>query len=59
MPISNKNSVSKNIKKLVSEKPGKSRKKAISTLAKNKGISPKEAKQLQAVAIALSARSKK
>ena len=36
------------------KKPGKTRSKAISTLAKNQGITRKQAKQKQAVAIALS-----
>lgn len=45
--------ISKNIKELM-KKPGKSRSKAISTLAKKRGIFASEAKRKQAVAIALS-----
>lgn len=55
MPIKSgksKKTISKNIKELVSSKPGKSRKKGIATLAKRRGISKKKAKLLQAQAIA-------
>tara|TARA_B100000424_G_C22945714_1_gene503412 strand:- start:16330 stop:16533 length:204 start_codon:yes stop_codon:yes gene_type:complete len=54
--------ISANIKELTKKKGvGKSRKKAISTLAKRRGISPAKAQRLQAVAIALgkSRRSRK
>ena len=44
--------ISANIKELMKE-PGKTRRKAIKTLAKEKGISQKEAKRKQAIAIAL------
>ena len=57
MPLSkwtSKKTISKNISKLVSEKPWKSRAKAIKTLAKKEGITPKQAKVKQAVAIAYS-----
>lgn len=50
--------ISSNIKELM-KKPSKSRSKAISTLAKNKGISRKKAQQKQAIAIALSTARKK
>ena len=43
--------ISKNIRELVTSKPSKARAKGIKTLAKKRGISPKKAKQLQAVAI--------
>ncbi len=46
--------VSSNISTLVHEKPSGARAKAIKTIAKKEGITPKEAKQKQAVAIALS-----
>jgi hypothetical protein len=45
--------VSANIKELVKDKPGKTRKKAIASIAKKQGISKKEAERKQAVAIAL------
>ena len=53
--------ISANIKELNKKSVGKSRKKAISTLAKRRGISPAKAQRLQAVAIALgkSRRSRK
>jgi len=50
--------ISANIKELM-QKPGKTRQKAISTLAKTQGISQKQAKRKQAVAIALSKARKK
>jgi hypothetical protein len=46
--------ISENISMLMHEKPAKARSKAIHTIAKEKHISEKKAKQLQAVAIALS-----
>lgn len=46
--------ISENIKELMDEKPDDIRAKAIKTLAKKQGISPKKAKQKQAIAIALS-----
>ena len=57
MPITkgtSKKTVSKNIKTLMTEKPSNSRAKAIKTIAKKQGISPKKAKLKQAVAIAMS-----
>lgn len=57
MPISkwkSQKTISKNISKLVTEKPWKTRAKAIATIAKKEGISKQKAKQKQAVAIALS-----
>ena len=53
-----KKTISANIKELMKD-AGKSRKKAIKTLAKKQGISQKEAKRKQAVAIALSKARKK
>jgi hypothetical protein len=50
--------ISANIKELM-KKPGKTRQKAISTLAKSQGISQEQAKRKQAVAIALSKARKK
>ena len=46
--------VSKNITKLMNEKPWKTRAKAINTIAKKEGITKAKAKQKQAVVIALS-----
>lgn len=56
-----KKTISSNIKELVKEKPGKTRAKAIKSLAKKQGISTKEAQRKQAIAIAYSKakRSKK
>lgn len=45
--------ISRNIRELITTKPSKSRAKAISTIAKREGISKKQAKQRQAIAIAL------
>jgi hypothetical protein len=45
--------ISSNIKELMG-KPGKARRKAVTTLAKKQGISTEEAKRKQAVAIAYS-----
>lgn len=56
MPIkkgSSRKTISSNISEL-SKKPSKSRDKAINTLAKRLGITREQAKQRQAVAIALS-----
>lgn len=53
-----KKTISANIKELMKD-AGKPRKKAIRTLAKKQGISQKEAKRKQAVAIALSKARKK
>ncbi len=49
--------ISTNIKELM-KKPGKTRTKAIKTLSTRLGITPEEAKQRQAVAIALSTAGK-
>jgi hypothetical protein len=49
--------ISTNIKELM-KKPGKTRQKAVKTIAKEAGITPKQAKQRQAIAIALSAAGK-
>lgn len=46
--------VSKNISKLINEKPWKTRAKAINTIAKKEGITKAKAKQKQVIAIALS-----
>lgn len=46
-----KKAQSQNISKLVSEKPWKTRAKAIKTIAKKEGITPKQAKIKQAIAI--------
>lgn len=57
MPLSkwkSQKTVSKNISKLMTEKPWKTRAKAINTIAKKEGITNAKAKQKQAVAIALS-----
>ena len=54
MPLktgSSKSTIEKNIRELVSSAPSSSRKKAIDTIAKKQGISKKEAKIKQAVAI--------
>jgi hypothetical protein len=52
-----KKTISTNIKELM-DKPGKSRSKAIKTIAQSQGITPSEAKRKQAVAIALSSAGK-
>lgn len=49
--------ISSNIHELMT-KPGKTRSKAIKTLAKSQGITKKEAQRKQAVAIALSTAGK-
>lgn len=46
--------ISANIKELVKDSPGKTRKKAIASIAKRRGISKKQAEHKQAIAIALS-----
>ena len=60
MPIkkgSSQNTISKNIGELM-KKPSKTRAKPVSTLAKKLGITSKEARRRQAVAIALSTAGK-
>jgi hypothetical protein len=54
MSGSSKKTISKNIGELVGTKAGKTREKGIKTLAKKRGISTKQAKKIQAVAIAYS-----
>ena len=57
MPLSkwkSQKTVSKNISKLMNEKPWKTRAKAINTIAKKEGITKEKAKQKQAIVIALS-----
>jgi len=57
MPLSkwkSQKTVSKNISKLMNEKPWKTRAKAINTIAKKEGIPKKKAELKQAIAIALS-----
>jgi hypothetical protein len=49
--------ISSNIKELM-KKPGKTRSKAISSIAKSQGITPSEARRKQAVAIALNTAGK-
>ena len=49
--------ISSNIKELM-KKPGKTRQKAIRTIAKQTGLTPKESRQRQAIAIALSTAGK-
>lgn len=46
-----KSVIAKNIKELTSSKPGAARKKAIKTMVKKTGMTPKQAKIKQAVAI--------
>lgn len=61
MPIkkgSSQKTISANIRELIKDKSGKTRKKAIATLAKKQGISKQEAERKQAIAIALSSASK-
>lgn len=50
--------ISQNIKELM-KKPGKTRQKSVKTLASKLGIKPEQAKQRQAVAIALSTAGKR
>jgi hypothetical protein len=55
MPLyGGKQNIGRNIGELVRSKPSKTRAKGIRTLARRRGISEKEAKQKQAIAIALS-----
>jgi hypothetical protein len=61
MPLkkgSSQKTISSNIKELIKDKPGKTRKKAIASIAKSQGISKKQAERKQAVAIALSSAGK-
>lgn len=61
MPLkrgSSQKTISANIRELVKDKPGKARKKAISTIASKQGITKKEAERKQAIAIALTAAGK-
>ena len=51
--------VSNTIKELMKDKPGKTRAKAISTIAKKQGITRAQARQRQAVAIALQNRDER
>jgi hypothetical protein len=55
---SSQKTISSNIKELIKDKPGKTRKKAIASIAKKQNISKKEAEHKQAVAIALSKANK-
>lgn len=54
-----KKTISSNIKELTKKKPGKTRDKAIKALAKKREITYAQARQQQAVAIALSKARKK
>jgi hypothetical protein len=61
MPLkrgSSQKTISANIRELVKDKPGKARKKAISTIVSKQGITKKEAERKQAIAIALTAAGK-
>lgn len=61
MPIkkgSSQKTISANIRELMKDKPGKTRKKAIASIAAKQGISKKEAERKQAIAIALSSAGK-
>lgn len=58
MPLKKDGTISTNIKELMDKKPSKERSKAIRTIAKRRGISYKQARQKQAVAIALQNREK-
>lgn len=61
MPLkkgSSQKTISANIKELIKDKPGKTRKKAIASIAAKQGISKKEAERKQAIAIALSSAGK-
>ena len=59
MPISKDNSIRKNVTILVNEPVGKSRMRAIATIAKKHNISREEAKFKQAITIARSQYRKK
>lgn len=61
MPLkkgSSQKTISANIRELMKDKPGKTRKKAIASIAAKQGISKKEAERKQAIAIALSSAGK-
>jgi hypothetical protein len=61
MPLkrgSSQKTISSNIRELIKDKPGKTRKKAIASIAKKQGISRQDAERKQAIAIALSAAGK-
>ena len=61
MPLkkgSSQKTISANIRELMKDKPGKTRKKAIASIAVKQGISKKEAERKQAIAIALSSAGK-
>ncbi len=61
MPIkkgSSQKTISGNIRELMKDKPGKTRKKAIASIAKKQGITKQEAERKQAIAIALSSAGK-
>lgn len=61
MPLkrgSSQKTISANIGELMKDKPGKTRKKAIASIAKKQGISRQEAERKQAIAIALSSAGK-
>lgn len=61
MPLkkgSSQKTISANIRELIKDKPGKTRKKAIASIAAKQGISKKEAERKQAIAIALSSAGK-
>ena len=47
-----KKTISRNIKELMKTRPSKKRKKAIKTISKKTGITPRKAKQKQSIAIA-------
>jgi hypothetical protein len=51
--------ISANVRELSTSKPGAARAKAIKTIAKKEGITPKQAKVKQAVAISYSQSKKK
>jgi hypothetical protein len=55
---SSQKTISKNIRELLKDKPSKTRKKAIATIAGKQGITKSEAESKQAIAIALSSAGK-